>query len=94
MTEKFQGVCKNAMCNEDKIVIGAGLNTKDDLITGPWSEDLPQKERQERHSCGWNNAFAFPWEIGMYWNLTVGGVNSRAIGCPGLDTPYSEWPYR
>lgn len=32
--------------------------------------------------------FGFPWEIGMYWNLTVGGLNQRAMGCPGLDVPF------
>ena len=26
----------------------------------------------------------------MYWNLTVGGLNQRATGCPGLDEPFSE----
>ena len=24
----------------------------------------------------------------MYWNLTVGGLNQRAMGCPGLDEPF------
>ena len=24
----------------------------------------------------------------MYWNLTVGGLNQRAMGCPGLDVPF------
>ena len=43
--------------------------------------------------------FAFPWEIGMYWNLTVGGLNQRGMGCPGLDLPFGtidkpNWPYR
>ena len=42
------------------------------------------------HSQGWNNAFAFPWELGMYWNFTTGGVGQRAIGCPGLDEPFGE----
>ena len=35
----------------------------------------------------------------MYWNLTVGGVGQRAIGCPGLNEPFGtitkpNWPYR
>ena len=44
--------------------------------------------------------FAFPWEIGMYWNLTSPhGLNQRAMGCPGLDLPFGtvdepNWPYR
>ena len=24
----------------------------------------------------------------MYWNLTVGGLNQRAMGCPGIDRPF------
>ena len=26
----------------------------------------------------------------MYWNLTVGGLNKRAMGCPGLDVPFGS----
>ena len=25
---------------------------------------------QVRHNTGWDNQFAFPWEIGSFWNLT------------------------
>ena len=39
-------------------------------------------------NIGWDNRFAFPYEIGLYWNFTVGGVGQRAIGCPGLDEPF------
>ena len=35
-------------------------------------------------------SFALPWEVGMYWDLTVGGLNKRAMGCPGLDTPFGS----
>ena len=35
-------------------------------------------------------SFALPWEVGMYWDLKVGGLNKRAIGCPGLDTPFGS----
>ena len=24
----------------------------------------------------------------MYWNVTVGGLNQRPVGCPGLDEPF------
>ena len=37
----------------------------------------------------------------MYWNLTVGGLNKRAMGCPGLDVPFGSvvdeqynWPLK
>lgn len=49
------------------------------------------------HACNWNNQFAFPWEIGMYWDFKVGKPGRRAIGCEGLDkefgvvNPESEW---
>ena len=59
-----------------------------------------------RHRCGWSNTFAFPWEVGMFWNLTVGHDSQRAVGCPGLDEPFGsvggprdsglndpKWPY-
>ena len=46
-------------------------------------------------------SFALPWEVGMYWNLTVGGLNKRAMGCPGIDAPFGShvngqynWPER
>ena len=32
------------------------------------------------HACNWNNQFAFPWEIGMYWDFKVGKPGRRAIG--------------
>ena len=48
-------------------------------ITGPFSEDMSNKEKQYRHNCGWDNQFAFPYEIGMYWNLTTGGL--YAVSC-------------
>ena len=67
---------------------------------GPWNEGLSKKEKSSRHSQGWSNQFGFPWELGMFWNLTVGGVGQRAIGCPGLDEPFGSlktgptWPFR
>jgi len=60
--------------------------------------DLAKKTQTNIQVCAWSNQFAFPWEIGMYWNLTVGGAGKRAMGCPGLDdydygvvNPASEW---
>ena len=31
-------------------------------------------------ACAWSNQFAFPWEISLYWNLTVAGASHRAQG--------------
>ena len=42
--------------------------------------DLDKKTQQNIKTCAWSNQFAFPWEIGMYWNLTVGGAGKRAMG--------------
>ena len=44
-----------------------------------WDE-LSKKTQQNIKACAWSNQFAFPWEIGMYWNLTVGGAGKRAMG--------------
>ena len=38
---------------------------------GPWSESLPEKDRQNRHNTGWSNQFALPWEVSAYWNFTT-----------------------
>jgi len=89
--------CKNVWCDERNVQHGAKLAAVDPEVVGPWKEDLPDKKY--RHGSGWNNQFGFPWEIGLYWNFTVGGVAQRAIGCPGLDTPFGtitkpNWPYR
>ena len=46
------------------------------------------------------NRIAFPWEIGLYWNLTSPHEeNQRPMGCPGLDMPFGtidkpNWPYK
>ena len=42
--------------------------------------DLGRKTQENIKACAWSNQFAFPWEIGMYWNLTVGGAGKRAMG--------------
>merc|ERR1711962_1200150 len=69
---------------------------------GPWAEHQDDAtERRNRHAQSWNNEFAFPWEVGMYWNLTdvdpLTGAPTpgrRPMGCQGLDAPYDTWPYR
>ena len=32
---------------------------------------IDEEERQNRHSNGWNNMFAFPWEISAAWDFTT-----------------------
>jgi len=89
--------CENVWCDENHIEHGASLAGPDPEIVGPWHENAT--DQRWRHSGGWNNQFAFPWEIGLYWNFSVGGVGQRAIGCPGLDKPFGtveepNWPFR
>ena len=43
-------------------------------------EDFSKRTQNNIKACAWSNQFAFPWEIGMYWNLTVGGAGKRAMG--------------
>ena len=96
---EFHPSCKNAYCDENNVVHDGRISDPDPEVVGPWTEDLSDIELQNRHNCGWNNQFAFPWEVGMFWNMTVGGVGQRAIGCTGLDAEFGtitdpKWPYR
>ena len=65
--------CRNAWCDEHNVVHGVAPLPAYPEATGPWTEDLSDEEKIRRHCQGWSNQFAFPWEIGMYWNITVGG---------------------
>jgi len=87
-------ICENAWCDENNIVHDGPLVDVNPEPIGPWTEE----DKRNRH-VGWNNQFAFPWEIGFYYNFTVGGVGQRAIGCSGLDEDFGtvsdpKWPYR
>lgn len=97
--------CKDAYCDENNVEIGVSTTSVNDPVVGAWSADA--SDLQNRHNSGWNNQFAFPWEIGLYWNLTtqhysVDNMNAqRPIGCTGLDEPFGtvqpfepNWPYR
>ena len=88
--------CKNVWVNKTtNIVHGAKPSYTNTPIIGPWSQDMSRKEKQTRHNHGWSNQFAFPWEISSYWKFTTSEKDGqRAIGCPGLDDPFDEWPYR
>ena len=89
--------CTNVWCDENLVEYGADLEGAKPKVVGPWTEGLT--DQNNRHIHGWDNQFAFPYEIGLFWNFTVGGVGQRAIGCPGLDEPFGtiskpNWPFR
>ena len=95
--DKSSRWCANAKCTKDLVMTGQKTLGRKSEISGPWSEDAA--DFQDRHNQGWNNQFALPYEVGLYWNFTVGGVGQRAIGCPGLDEPFGtvdepNWPHR
>ena len=62
--------CSDAWFDEDTIIHGAPYTAPFDEVVGPYNSSDPS-EKQLRHNSGWNNQFAFPWEIGAYWNLTT-----------------------
>ena len=76
--------CKNAWCDRNNVVHdGAPPNINSEAV-GPWSEDLSDAEKHNRHGQGWNNQFGLPYEVGMYWNFTTRpDAGLRPIGCPG-----------
>ena len=76
--------CANAWCDRNNVVHdGAPQHSKSEVI-GPWSEDLSDAEKHNRHAQGWNNQFSLPYEVGMYWNFTTRpDAGLRPIGCPG-----------
>ena len=37
-------------------------------------DTLSLKEKAKIHGRAWRNEFAFVWEVGMYHNVTVGGM--------------------
>ena len=103
VTDGFMGKkCKETVCDENNVLVGAMRAPQGKERTGPWTE-----ADQQRHTQGFNNQFALPYETGLFWNFTTGGVGERAIGCPGLDEPFGEvktegdekgtgglWPFR
>merc|ERR1719483_861574 len=94
---KNRSRCKDTWCDANNAQHGAYLENVAPEVVGPWTENAT--DQQQRHSSGWNNQFAFPWEIGLYWNISVGGIGQRAVGCPGLDTPFGtvaepNWPFK
>jgi len=100
-SRRMQAICGKTKCDADRIVSGAGKRRPSPKVAdGPWKSGL--RDQQNRHYQGWSNQFAFPYELGLYWKMTTGGVGQRAVGCTGLDEPFGEveeygtpnWPYR
>lgn len=101
------GKCVNAWCDENQIEHGVEPYGAYSVVNGSWYEGV--EDADTRHVTGWNNQFAFPWEIGAYWNLTSQEYSEtsaqRAVGCPGLDDDFGtinpvetnffpKWPYK
>ena len=65
--------CKDAWVDENNVVHGARYMKSLEVCEGPYSEvdKTDKREVDLRHTTGWNNQFAFPWEIGAYWNLSA-----------------------
>ena len=42
---------------------------------------------------GWSNQLALTYEIGFHQMFGVGGVNKRAMGCPGTDGDFKDFPF-
>jgi len=91
------GTCQGAdwcraWCDERGVLHTPVKWQKLPATTGPWRYSMDGKEKVWRHSNGWNNQFAFPWEVGMMYNLTVTGDVQRPAGCEGLDEPFGSLP--
>lgn len=100
-SDTYKSKCANAWCDENRVEHGAGLDRVKPLIETPWYPNAT--DEMARHTQAWSNQFAFPWEVGMFWNFSVGGEAQRPVGCPGLDRPFGKvnveveepnWPYR
>ena len=92
--------CSGTYCNENNVMMGGNsVEPKFAAPSGPWREDLSMGDKGARHNNGFSNQFAFPWEIGMMYNFSVGYDSQIPIGCEGIDEPFgelpnAEWPLR
>ena len=81
--------CEHVKCDKNRIQRGAKLHGVEKVPTGPWQPNGTDTDHWSRHIQGWSNMFAFPWEIGLYYNFTTSRENGqRPRGCPGLDEPF------
>jgi len=91
--------CRNAWCDDNNVVHDGNPAKSYPEPEGAWNEDLDSNDKGGRHNSGWNNQFAFPWEIGFYRDFTVGGDAQMPIGCGGIDDDFGtvsdpKWPFR
>ena len=66
--------CRNAWADDDNVIQGAGYqDALAECGATPYSEvdRTDEDEVKCRHATGWNNQFAFPWEVSAYWNFTT-----------------------
>ena len=63
--------CENAWADDDNVIHDGPYERNEDISGGPYSDDLSSDEKQLRHNTGWNNQFAFPWEVSAFWNFTT-----------------------
>ena len=82
--KKTNSKCTNVVCNEKRVEIGAKVDFVMQVFDTPWNASemncdgaglggvgkCDSTAAIKRHTASWNNAFAFPWEVGMYHNLT------------------------
>ena len=64
---------RGAYCDENNILHGGVLAGVKSEAVGPVTDDMSEDELESRWVQGFDNQFAFPWEIGMYWKFHVGG---------------------
>ena len=64
---------RGAYCDENNIIHGGILAGVKSEAVGPVTDDMSEDELESRWVQGFDNQFAFPWEIGMYWKFHVGG---------------------
>ena len=64
--------CRDAWTDENSVLHDSRYNPPLKACDGPYSEvDLTDKRLVMcKHTTGWNNQFAFPWEICSYYNCT------------------------
>ena len=80
--------CTSGDCNDKNVAIGGNTpkNSKNKLKLQyelDYSDPTKDKKMKQRiHSCSWENNFAFPWELGMYWDVKVRG-DSEISYCEG-----------
>ena len=65
---------RGAYCDENNIIHGGILAGVKSEAVGPVTDDMSEDELESRWVQGFDNQFAFPWEIGMYWKFHVGGT--------------------